>query len=129
MNFDEYRESCNQVVRHYHSDIDIDVQMMQEGIVGVYWADEMGTHSAPLFSVDQLPARGEKRRYLFGEADARTIANNAGAIMPKASEKAIWHYFNGSNIRLIDAKEAQVIVDNYLKSVTALFDDRGYPYP
>lgn len=123
-----YRDSCNRVVRAYHEDIEIDIQMMQEGIAGVYWADQMGTHSAPMFTLDQLPARGMKRRYLFGEADARTIVKNACATLSKATDKAIHHYFDGVAIKVISGEEALGIVRDYQTSMSNLFDRNRYPH-
>jgi len=127
VNIAEYRESCNRVVRHYQSDIDIDIQMMQEGICGVYWADEMGTHAAPMFTLDQLPARGETRRYLFGEADARDIVKGAAATLPKASDKAIHHYFDGEAIKVVTREKAESIVWDYQARMSKLFARHGYP--
>jgi hypothetical protein len=123
-----YRESCNGVVRAYHEDIEIDIRMMQEGIAGVYWAEQMGTHASPMFTLDQLPARGRKRRYLFGEADAREIVKCSGATLCKASEKAIHHYFDGVAIKVVSREKAESIIRDYQTSMSNLFDEKRYPH-
>lgn len=128
MNFYDYRESCNQVVRHFHSDIDIDVRIMSEGIRAVFWAHEMGTHAVPLWTLEQLPKRGEKRSYLFGEATAREIVNGSTSIMRTACPDSIWHYFDGNDLRSISIIKAQDIVADYIDVMTAAFKEKRYMF-
>lgn len=128
MNFYDYRDRCNHVVRSYKSDIEVDIQIMNEGIRAVFFAHEMGTHAVPLWTLEQLPSKGETRSYLFGEATAREIVNGATSIMRQACPKAIWHYFDGSDLREVKSIEAGDIVADYIDVMTAAFKEKRYPY-
>lgn len=128
MNHQDYRERCGHVVRSYKDDIEIDIQIMNEGICAVFWAYEMGTHAVPLWTLEQLPSKGETRSYLFGEATAREIVNGATSIIRKACPNSIWHYFDGSELREVSHIEAQDIVADYIDVMTAAFKEKRYPY-
>lgn len=120
MNFADYKLHCMDVVKHYHTDLDYDVEMMERGNPCLFYLREYGSHAIELIPEEAYPRCFERIQILFGVGDRRTILNNIVAThewckQSKETEEVL--YSDGKRVTTISMDKASDIIRNYQRRI------------
>lgn len=114
---------CDGFIRAYRDDlIKHDKAEIEEnpGVPFLHTTREMGTTMTFLTPAEDYPAPGEKVPYVFGTADRwHILKEKRGAVdwYRRNIPDALWHYFDGKELRRITLDEADEIVSDYIDGV------------
>jgi len=111
----KFKADCLKVIKNYQTDLDYDIQAIKNNKVSIFFAYESGSHSIELIPFLDYPKKGEKVKYLFGQADREHILNEVGRTMECESIKnaKLVHYFDGEKIYEINHETAKKLISDY----------------
>jgi hypothetical protein len=91
------------------------------GVPFIHMTGRSGTVMVPLFKADSdaWPAEGERIPYCFGQCDRWHILKDSTGIVDCQPEEHTYHHCNGRSVRPITHTEAQQIVREYRRIVSA----------
>ena len=120
MNFADYKLHCMDVVKHYRTDLDYDVEMMERGNPCLFYLREYGSHAIELIPEEAYPRCFERVQILFGVGDRRTILNNIVAThewckQSKETEEVL--YSDGKQVTVVPMIKADTIIQAYQKRI------------
>ncbi len=109
-------------LQNYHNDIEIDRNSINTfpGVPFIHLSRDNGTHMIILQTEENLPAPGEQVPYLFGTRDRAGviigIKESFDYFMSRDDEHHYTvHYFNGEEVKKINMKTADEIVNDYIQ--------------
>ena len=120
MKFEDYKLHCQNIVKHYQTDLDYDVEMMERGNPCLFYLREYGSHAVELIPEEAYPRCFERVQILFGEGDRHTILNNIVAThewckQSKETEEVL--YSDGKQVAVISMSKADAIIKAYQKRI------------
>lgn len=123
ISIEQFERDCLTVIKHYQSDLALDLLMIQAKRPAIFFAYECGSHSITLAPFESYPPHGVRVPYLFGAKDRDGILADTGVTLQTQSVKTapMVHYFNGETIQRIDHTKAAQIIDAYKRSMAAQF--------
>lgn len=113
---------CEPIIKAYTDDLkkhDLDFLERWPDTPFLHYTRECGTHMFMMHPTEDLPAAGERVRYLFGEADrdhiARQVVDCAKALARPSDRDLhkLVHHFDGKRLRKIDVDQAVKIAEEY----------------
>jgi len=120
----KYRAIAEPIVQRYKADIEIDCELIEDGSPAIFFIRESGTHSVHLRAFEQYPPQGASVKYLFSFAGRDHILSQVKASLDTLLSQIEYTqiaYFDGSDVRLIDAPKAVKKVDDYIADMRRQF--------
>ena len=121
---DQFKTDCLQVIKHYQTDLDFDLDLIADKKPLICFAYECGSHCVELRDFNQYPNKFERVPFLFGTADREHILDQVGCTLECESIRnaSLVHYFDGQTIYRIDHKKAHDLIRDYKHKMRTMFD-------
>ena len=109
MKISEYREYACKIVKNYQTDLQYDIDCMNNKKPCLIFLRENGSHICALEPFEDYPKSFERVKYLFGTADRHHILNDKKEMVKyclSSEELKRILFFNGKTIKEIESKKS-----------------------